>query len=187
MSARPLVVLDPGHGGDDPGAIAFGVEEKTLTFELASRVRALLDGDLDVTLTREGDTSIAPVARAESAARLGADFLLSLHVNACDGVMSGFESYVADRDGDDGTRSRVLQHIVHRELTGLLAPYGVLDRGQRRAGFKILVQPGLPAVLLELLFIDNPGDHKLLADPGFRERLAQRCASAIAIAAPLML
>ena len=81
---RPLVVIDAGHGGHDPGASADGVREKTLTLGLARalRDRLLREGGVRVALTRDDDTFLVLEERAEIARRLGADLFLSIHADS---------------------------------------------------------------------------------------------------------
>jgi len=81
---RPLVVIDAGHGGHDPGASAEGVREKTLTLGLARalRDRLLREGGVRVALTRDDDTFLVLEERAEIARRLGADLFLSIHADS---------------------------------------------------------------------------------------------------------
>ncbi len=77
------VVLDPGHGGSDPGAIAGGVREKDLTLDIARRVAALLAGQgLSVVLTRDGDETRSLQQRVEIANAARGDIFLSIHVNS---------------------------------------------------------------------------------------------------------
>jgi N-acetylmuramoyl-L-alanine amidase len=82
--ARPLVVIDPGHGGFDPGAVAPGVVEKELTLALARAIREELveRGTVRVALTRDDDRFLSLGERSELARRLGADLFLSLHADS---------------------------------------------------------------------------------------------------------
>ena len=83
-SARPLVVIDAGHGGHDPGASGATVKEKTLALALARalRDRLLRDGGVRVALTRDDDTFLVLEERAEIARALGADLFLSIHADS---------------------------------------------------------------------------------------------------------
>ena len=82
--SRPLVVIDAGHGGHDPGASAEDIKEKTLALALARalRDRLLHDGGVRVALTRDDDTFLVLEERAEIARRLGADLFLSIHADS---------------------------------------------------------------------------------------------------------
>ena len=82
--SRPLVVIDAGHGGHDPGAVGLGIREKTLTLGLAQALRdeLLRQGGVRVALTRSDDTFLVLDERAEIARRLGADLFLSIHADS---------------------------------------------------------------------------------------------------------
>jgi len=99
------IVLDPGHGGDDFGARAFGLRESDLTLDLARRVRTLLARQLPearVVLTRENDTFISLEQRAAIANSIGADLFLSIHLNAADDEVQrgGVTTFVLDTSDD---------------------------------------------------------------------------------------
>jgi N-acetylmuramoyl-L-alanine amidase len=81
---RPLIVIDAGHGGHDPGASGQGVREKTLALGLARALhdRLLADGGIRVAMTRSDDTFLVLEERAEIARRLGADLFLSIHADS---------------------------------------------------------------------------------------------------------
>jgi len=96
-SAGPLIVLDAGHGGHDPGASYFGLQEKHLALDIARILRAQLEGaGCRVVMTREGDTFVPLEERIASANRLSADLFISVHINAnTNGGVSGAEVYYA--------------------------------------------------------------------------------------------
>lgn len=87
-SARPLVVIDPGHGGRDPGAIGGGVQEKEVALAIALRLRELLleEGGIRVAMTREDDSIVVLAQRPEIARQLGADLFLSIHADSAGGL-----------------------------------------------------------------------------------------------------
>lgn len=87
----PLVMIDPGHGGFDPGARTPAMEEKALTLglALALRERLLADGGVRVAMTREGDRFVALEERAAAARRLGADLFLSIHADSAGAAGEG--------------------------------------------------------------------------------------------------
>lgn len=99
------IVIDPGHGGDDFGARAFGLRESDLTLDIARRVRALLLArlpDVAVITTREEDVLVSLEARAALANAVGADLFLSIHLNAADEPVSrgGVTTFVLDTTDD---------------------------------------------------------------------------------------
>lgn len=102
---RPVVVLDPGHGGHDPGAVGpRGLEEKTVTLDVAKRVRRILsrkDPNLIIRLTRESDRFLSLTARTDFANAHGADLFVSIHCNAAPNASAtGLETYYLDNTTD---------------------------------------------------------------------------------------
>jgi len=89
------IFIDPGHGGSDSGAVANGLDDKNLTLDIAVRLRAILLGEyrgVEVRLSRETDTTVSLKQRVQMANSWGADYFLSIHINAGGGT--GFESYI---------------------------------------------------------------------------------------------
>ena len=107
---RPLVVIDPGHGGHDPGASGAGLREKTLALALARALRdeLLRGGGVRVALTRDGDKFLVLEERAEIARQLGADLFLSIHADSAgekEGV-SGASVYTLSADASSEAAAR---------------------------------------------------------------------------------
>lgn len=171
-----LIVVDPGHGGDDPGATGFDLIEKDLTLKISKRiVTEMLRYQCTVRLTRKNDSSVSLAARADLANSLKADFFLSIHINAGGG--SGFESYIYRQAPDVSAR---YQDAIHSQIVSYLKQYGEADRGRKKAGFAVLRLTKMPAVLLENLFIDNSKDAHLLADQPFIAGLSYSIALGVA-------
>jgi N-acetylmuramoyl-L-alanine amidase len=104
-TARPKIVLDPGHGGNDPGAMGF-VVEKEFTLDIALRIERLLRDrlDADVVLTRGDDATLTLPSRTGRANTEGADLFVSIHANANDtGRLQGVETYYLDNTVDQAT------------------------------------------------------------------------------------
>lgn len=175
-----LIVLDPGHGGRDPGAVGFGLTEKESALDLAQKIRsALLDRyDVRVELTRTEDVTVPLADRVAFANRLRADFFFSVHHNAFDGRARGFESYIYR--GAVPPFTEVAQRWIHAEIMRALKPYGVADRGTKRADFAVLRLTAMPALLVEFLFIDNAEDNALLRNPAARTAMAEATAKGLA-------
>lgn len=102
---RPLVVLDPGHGGKDPGASAWtGEFEKNIVLDLAERVARRLrkGGEVEVVMTRSGDEYVTLADRRDTSRRWGADVFVSIHANASGSAAArGIETYYYSRSRDD--------------------------------------------------------------------------------------
>lgn len=175
------VVLDPGHGGVDPGAHDDrGFLEKDLVLDVARRVRLLLTAaGAEVLLTRNGDYDLAPPEmtslwerkkydlrkRVELANRTGADVYLSIHANChSDPQRQGQRVYYASR-GDSARLARSLDRALSR-FTG--TAYGVQE-----GSYFVLRHTAMPAVLVEVGFISNPGEKERLQNPAYRAGLAE--------------
>lgn len=169
----PTVILDPGHGGMDPGAVYQGRQEKDDNLRLAFAVGELLAGQgVDVLYTRTDDVYDSPYRKAMIANESGADYLISFHRNASPnaGSASGIETLVyADR----GVAAQMARDI-NRELAALgFRDIGVIER----PGLAVLRRSRMPAVLIETGFIDNEADN-LKFDDEFEE-IAEAIANGI--------
>ena len=131
--ALQTIVIDAGHGGDDVGARgARGAEEKTLTLEVARRLRALIEMRLGVrvVLTRQEDRAVTLDERASIANNSKADLFLSLHLNtSLGGNVSGAEVYYArlDREGEDARRAAEDEGVALPVLGGTLRSIDVIQ------------------------------------------------------------
>lgn len=172
------LVLDPGHSGSDPGAVGNGIQEKDVNLDLANRVAAKLSGyDVEVTLTHTADVDMELDERCKIANSLGADYFCSLHSNAGGGT--GFESYVYTQASGI---TRQMQDVVHEKVAAYYTSQGLADRGRKQANFFVLRETGMPAILLENLFVDNPADAEKLKDAAFLDGLAGAIAQGLAAA-----
>jgi N-acetylmuramoyl-L-alanine amidase len=170
--SEPLrVVIDPGHGGRDPGAQSVdGAWEKDIVLGLsqflADRVRNRLG--LFVELTRHGDETVPIHVRAEQA--MGAELLVSVHANAhpkpwVQGVQT---FYMAG--GNHGAESRRLAQLVHRRVVSAIGlEYGpVGDGGVRDRELGLLRMSTAPSLLIEAAYLSNAADRRRLDDPVYR-------------------
>jgi N-acetylmuramoyl-L-alanine amidase len=210
---KPVVVIDPGHGGTNIGALGpDGLREKTLALEVATHVAARLrEHGVDVVLTRTTDRSLTLRQRVQIADRLPADLFVSIHANASPTrTQRGYETYVlpprgVDVDGralrSDTTTPRpgvdpeialVLDDVergasqweaaelasrIQRAMRDRRGPDH--DRGVRQDVDHVLLGATMPAVLVEVGFIDHPIEGKQLAEPPVQAQLAAAIAEAI--------
>ncbi len=208
-SARPLVVVDPGHGGSNAGAFnpELGRHEKELTLLLAERVASYLAQWLPggrVQLTRTRDEYLTLAERAERANRAGADLFVSLHLNASRGRdRTGYETFFLSREASELESSRVrgggaavaailsdLRHAAsHGESAELARAVqralrtlrgSARDRGVRQAPFDVLAGLRMPGVLVEAGYLDHPVEGRELAQEAIREGLAAAIAAGVA-------
>lgn len=199
-SRRPMrIVLDPGHGGKDPGKqnLQLKVDEKTMTLDVARRLATLLRrSGHEVLLTRDGDTFVELKDRAAFANRAKADLFISIHFNADDSAQAnGTETYCLTPAGQQSTNTtsgkgaaRALAGNRHDALNALLAfetqrmlvrNLGGADRGVRRARFAVLTDLNCPGVLVETAFLSNPAEARKVASESFRQAIAQNLAAAV--------
>lgn len=172
------IVIDPGHGGTDPGAVANGLREKDINLYVGLGVAYRLESEYEgvqVLRTRTGDEAVPLRERVDKANAFNADFFLSIHVNAGGGA--GFESY---RHPNAGERTRELQYTIHDAIMQFYKQSGRPDRGKKTANFFVLRETSMPAVLLENLFIDNPQEADLLRTVAFQNELIDAITSAVA-------
>jgi N-acetylmuramoyl-L-alanine amidase len=168
-----VVVLDPGHGGADRGATGHGLEEAAVVEDLAARLEGRLTAvGVRTLLTRGTDTAPSDAARAQFANDAGADLVLSLHVDRdptgrCHGVAS--YHFGAGR-GTTSTVGEELASLVQREV---VARTDLLDCRVHEKTWEILRLTRMPAVRLELGYLSHAGDAARLADPAFRDTVAE--------------
>lgn len=165
----PKIFIDPGHGGSDPGAVGNGMQEKNVTLQIAKRINSILNGEyrgVSTRMSRTGDQTVSLSQRTNAANAWGADFYLSIHINAGGGT--GFESYIFNGSVSSATVS--YQNIVHREVTRNV---NFRNRGKKRANFHVLRASRMPALLTENGFIDNAADAEKLKSAAFVEQIAR--------------
>jgi len=167
------VVLDPGHGGKDPGAIGpTGLVEKTVTLDVALRVRRILVEDgIRVIMTRETDVFVDLADRPRLGRERGGTVFVSIHANAnTQSAVNGSETYYLSAQG------LALAQMIQDELGRAL---GLPSRGIKTANFLVLRENTLPAVLVEIAFISHPQEEARLRDEAFRDRIAAAVARGI--------
>ncbi|MCC3376706.1 N-acetylmuramoyl-L-alanine amidase [Cohnella sp. REN36] len=170
VHARFKVVIDPGHGGYDPGAEgASGDEEKDFTLSLSQKVADLMRQEpetFEVHLTRTDDTFVDLAERPALANELGADAFLSIHGNTFveDTSVSGTESFYYN----DG--SQELAEAVHQPL---LEALGFRDRGVKKESLQVIRDSEVPAALVEVGFLTNPAEEAQLLQEETQDRAAE--------------
>src|SRR5215831_11858682 len=198
-TAKPfaVVVLDPGHGGQDSGAMVGGVMEKDLTLDVARRVDRLLDSEGIATLmTRLGDTYVSLADRAAFGNRVKDSIFVSIHFNEDNKpVASGVETYYAAHQIGAGSVLASWLPFLSRppldspkpesqSLAGfiqeaLVARTRSVDRGTQAKQFFVIANMTSPAVLIEGGFLTNKEDISKLAREDYRDQLAAAVADGI--------
>lgn len=200
-----LIVLDPGHGGIDPGAEnkKVKVNEKTLSLDVALRLKKILEArGWRVLLTRTDDRELSRnkivdlQMRADFANKQKADLFMSIHFNAADEAVRGVEVYSlpaqfmlssGSEQKDDMTKQSfpnnrfdyanlLLGSELHRAMIGSLK---ASDRGYKRARWGMLRPAECPAVLVECAYLSNDAEARRAATPEYRQQIAEALAAGV--------
>lgn len=173
-SDRPRVIIDPGHGGYDSGAIGIGgLQEKDVILPIGLDIAEILGKQgIDVIITRDNDNFISLEGRTDLANDLDADLFVSIHANAINlsrPDVNGLETYYYQS-------GRRLAELIHYSI---LNGVNIDDRGIRRARFYVLRHSIAPAVLVEVGFVTGADDASHLKDPNHRRQMAEAIARGI--------
>lgn len=169
-TASYKVVIDAGHGGEDPGAIgASGLYEKDYTLSLSKKVKELLarEPQVEVYMTREEDVFLSSETRERPnfANSLSADIFVSIHGNTFDDpTVSGTETYYYHQN------SKLLANKIHQQLIEVT---GFRDRGVKKENYFVLKDTTMPAVLLEVGYLTNPQEEEKLLSEQFQQSVAE--------------
>lgn len=219
-NAKKIIVLDPGHGGQDPGAIGCsGVYEKNITLAMGRELKELLDksGKYKVYLTRNTDKFIPLRDRVKIARGYKADLFMSIHADsALNRNAKGLSVYTLSETASDKEAaalaerenkadvisglnlvehskevSDILINLAQRETMNRSSEFAsfmvremkksvaLVSNTHRFAGFAVLKAPDIPSVLLEMGYLSNRQEEKLLQQKSYRKKLAASTADAI--------
>lgn len=217
---RPVIVIDAGHGGIDPGTLGRrGTREKMVTLAMALAIRKQLEarGRYRVVLTRDKDVFLRLRARVAVARRAGAALFISLHADSINNRSTrGASVYTLSKTASDREAAAlaakenkadiiagvdlgkekpdvadILIDLAQRETMALSARFAVilvrelgretrlLRRTHRFAGFAVLKAPDVPSVLIELGYLSNRADERLLRQPRHRAKVARAVSRAV--------
>ena len=172
------IVIDPGHGGSDSGAVGLNqTQEKTITLEIAYRLRGLLEKTgAKVIMTRSDDRDVFGKnasatdelnARTAIANNSKADAFISIHIDAfTNRIAGGTTTYYYQKTPYDALLAQSIQ-----SFTGSAS--GLQDRGAVAANFYVIKNTVMPAVLAEIAFISNPAEERLIKTAEFQQKMAQ--------------
>ena len=172
-----LVIIDPGHGGPDPGAIGIrGIRETDVVLDVSKRVKQLLsEKGVRVRLTRKSEIDLDLPPRVLFANRTGADIFVSIHANASQGKkrnINGLETFYYR-----GWRGRLLAKRIQKHI--LRVSPGSPDRGVKQGKFYVIKNTRMPAVLVEIGFLTGRLDARRLEQSIHRKRIAFAIAKGI--------
>lgn len=163
------IVIDPGHGGDRPGACYEDIMEKDIDLSVSLKLATLLRSKgFRVIMTRSTDVEIGLYERADLANAAGADLFISIHSNAAENRpdYQGIYTYYHPTSSQGARLAQAIQ-------TPLCQVTGAIDRGIRDADFVVLRETDMPAVLVEMGFMTSHEELMRLMDGGYQQQLAQ--------------
>ncbi|HVE96353.1 MAG TPA: N-acetylmuramoyl-L-alanine amidase [Pseudonocardiaceae bacterium] len=167
------IVIDPCHGGPDPGIVVDGATEAELMWDLAQRLEGRMAATgMETLLSRSPDTSPTEADRAAFANTAGADLVLSLHTDGHPSTLAhGLATFhFGTGNGTTSTVGEALAAFIQRELT---VRTRMLDCGTHPKTWELLRMTRMPAVRIELGYLTNPEDCRKLLDPAFRDVVAE--------------
>jgi len=172
-----LVVIDPGHGGQDPGAIGIGgIRETDVVLEVSKIVEKLLsEKGVKVSLTRGNEVDLDLSPRVSLANKINADIFVSIHANASRGKrrdINGLETFYYR-----GWRGRLLAKKIQKQI--LRVSPGSPDRGVKQGRYYVIKNTRMPAVLVEIGFLTGRLDARRLEKSAHRKRIAYAIAKGI--------
>lgn len=216
---KKIVVLDPGHGGKDPGAIGYsGVYEKNITLAMAKELKTILEKEgYKVYLTRSSDIFIPLRDRVKIARKHNADLFMSIHADsAVNRSAKGLSVYTLSETASDKEAaalaerenkvdvvaglnllehskevSDILINLAQRETMNRSSEFATFmvqemrksvklkDNTHRFAGFAVLKAPDVPSVLLEMGYLSNRTEERLLKQKSYRKKLAESTSRAV--------
>ncbi len=173
-SGRVVVIVDPGHGGKDSGAVGIGgLQEKDIILPISQKLgRILQQNGVQVVLTRDSDYFVSLQGRVDLADRANADVFVSIHANSAGSErpdVSGLEVYYYDSGLN-------LARIVQKSI---LQSVNIRDRGVRRARFYVLRKSSMPSILVETGYMTGREDIAKLRNPQYQNQMAEAIARGI--------
>lgn len=164
-----VIVIDPGHGGPDPGAFGYSgdkAKEKDINLSTALKLARLLsDAGADVQLTREEDMERSLQNRVDFSKNNNADVMVSVHYNSSDRPnITGTETYYFNDN------SKLLGKIIHKSMVSALRR---TDRGLSKVRYFVIYHSPMPSVLVEPVYINDREEEILAKDAGFQKKVAE--------------
>jgi N-acetylmuramoyl-L-alanine amidase len=172
-----VICIDPGHGGTDSGAVGAFSQEKNITFAIAGKVQSLLSAQgATAVMTRTSDVDVygphaGAVEELQARCNVGniaaADVFVSIHIDSSNSAQAGGVTAYYAGGSAEGQRLAASLHAENMKVTNFD------DRGVRTANFYVLNHTTMPAALLELGFISNPAEEKILNTDSQQQKFAE--------------
>ena len=162
-----VIVLDPGHGGTDPGALGKENKEKDLTLSTAKKLKAKLEAaGATVYMTRTGDTYPSLDARVAYSKKMKADIFISIHINSGSKTANGIETYYWSSSKNEKKLATYVQNEV-------IDSTGLDSRGVKTANYRVIgTTTTTQSILVELGFISNPDEEQIIETSSFQNDAA---------------
>ena len=190
------IMIDPGHGGKDNGAAGKRYREKDLVLQISRRLRDALKGSgFEVVMTRDSDVFLSLQERAALCVKHQPDIFLSIHCNSASAEsVSGIETFcltpagapsTSDTNASDAIEAGNSYDKSNARLAlevqrHLLVATGARDRGVKHARFHVLRNASCPSALVEVGFLSNAAEERLLGSPAHQQKIAEGIAKAVA-------
>lgn len=177
-----VVILDPGHGGNDPGMVLEDIYEKDINLKISKNLQKLLESHgCDVLFTREDDTYVSLEERVQMTSRISPKkhtqaLFVSIHLNALDNdnITGGVETYF------NSTASPENKQLAESIQNGIIEQTGAKDRGTRDgSGFYVVRKPDIPSCLVEAGFLTSDTERPLLLSDDYQQKIAAGIANGI--------
>lgn len=169
--AGRIIVLDPGHGGKDPGAVSSNAVEKKIVFNTASKLQKKLEAaGAIVKMTRTGDTYPTLEDRVAFAKKNYGEIFISIHANSASASANGTETFYSKSANDNEKEDYALAKYINDEI---VKNAKMTNRGVKREDFYVIRNLYIPAILVELGFVTNSADRAKLTDDAYIEIFAQ--------------
>ena len=168
------IVIDPGHGGQDSGAVGGGLRESDVVLSIAYKVRDILKRSFDVYMTRDSDTFVSLNYRSSYANNLGdVDAFVSIHCNSASSTSAtGWEIFTSKGE----TEADKLAASIGKRYA---ARFTIQARGLKEANFSVLQHTNMPAVLVECCFLSNAEEAKWISSDEIQQQHAEAIADGI--------
>lgn len=176
-----MIIIDPGHGGSDSGAVSAGRThlEKNLNLDMAKKIANKLAGKVKVSLTRETDKTLDPAPRTKIVRQSGARLCLSLHHNAFNGSARGAE--VIHSINSDGRLAKLIYNGIVAAGMPKRRIFSKESGSYPGKDYYFMIRDTAPVetVIIEFGFIDNAEDLKLITNPNMQDRMADAVVKAV--------